>query len=486
MKGKFWDQYGSKIFALFVVIIMTSVVYPVLIDHAKNPSQLSVYDDDWNDISEFSNDLNAEGNGKHEIKTIVSRPSIIDKISEIEKNSTNPTIETNQTILVIIGVERKYSEYDSKAIYNFVQAGGKVVLAGDSGYANSAFYGAQDIGVQWYPIKIGDCKPTTGDSTLIGNVAQAAGYADTNPSCKPARLFDSNHWDEDIHPKNNSIVIIDADIDRMNFEGQLMMSSPSAIKIQSNSNSEGLAHSTQEGFIDYNGNGQGDCTPRVSQPEVCDSESTYRDPEEWGDLAGLGAGVIAEANIGEGKVILISDTSIFTNLYYDKLDNKEFIVSMFEYLTDGEKHTIIFDESRHIQSDLVSLIYVQLFGVLGYVSSSQTLGLFFLGAIILVLQLVMMRVENPVPWRHLFNIYEGRLSRFRVPHAHYTHPETIKEVFIEKVRIENSFTREEFEMLAPSKIEELLKDPILISFIINNETNMTLSKVEEAIKRWKK
>ncbi|SVD75839.1 uncharacterized protein METZ01_LOCUS428693, partial [marine metagenome] len=267
--------------------------------------------------------------------TIVSRPSIIDKISEIEMNSTNPTIETNQTILVIIGVERKYSEYDSKAIYNFVKEGGKVVLAGDSGYANSAFYGSQDIGVQWYPIKIGDCKPTTGDNTLIGNVAQDAGYADTNPSCKPARLYDSNHWDEDIHPKNNSIVIIDADIDRMNFEGQLMMSSPSAIKIQSNSNSEGLAYSTQEGFIDYNGNGQGDCTPRVSQPEVCDSESTYRDPEVWGDLAGLGAGVIAEANIGEGKVILISDTSIFTNLYYEKLDNKEFIVSMFEYLTDG-------------------------------------------------------------------------------------------------------------------------------------------------------
>ena len=145
---------------------------------------------------------------------------------------------------------------------------------------------------------------------------------------------------------------------------------------------------------------------------------------------------------------------------------------MFEYLTDGEKHTIIFDESRHIQSDLISLVYVQLFGILGYVSSSQTLGLFFLGSIILILQLVMMRVENPKPWRHLFNIYEGRLSRFRVPHAHYTHPETIKEVFIEKVRIDNGFTREEFEMLAPSKIEALLKDAILIRFIIKNDKNI--------------
>ena len=159
---------------------------------------------------------------------------------------------------------------------------------------------------------------------------------------------------------------------------------------------------------------------------------------------------------------------------------------MFEYLSGGEKQTIIFDESRHIQSDIISLVYVQLFGVLGYVSNSETLGILFLGSIILMLQLVMMRVKNPVPWRHMFNIYEGRLSRFRVPHAHYTHPETIKEIFIEKVRIDHGFSREEFEMLPSSKIEEMLKDPVLVRFMIENEKNMTLKEVEKAIKGWKK
>ena len=123
MRGKFWKEYGSKIFALFIVIMMLTVVYPVLVDTARNPSQLSVYDDDWNDISEFSKDLDIEGNGKHEIKTIVSRPSIMDKIAEIEKNSTKQTVDTNKTILVIIGVEQKYTEFDSKAIYNFVIVG---------------------------------------------------------------------------------------------------------------------------------------------------------------------------------------------------------------------------------------------------------------------------------------------------------------------------------------------------------------------------
>ena len=477
--SRFWKEYGSKLFSLFIVITMLTVVYPVLVDTAKNPSQLSVYDDDWNDISEFASDLNKDSNGKHEIKTIVSRPSIMDKISEIEKNSTDQTVNVNQTVLVIIGVEKKYSDYDSKAIYNFVSSGGTVLLAADGGYANSAFNGEQDIGIQWWTNNVQEgCEPKTNEqTTIIGDVASAGGYGYMDPKCKPARLYDANHWNEEIHPKNNSIVIIDANIDRMNFDGQLMMSSPSALKLGGGKNAEGIAFSTQQGFVDLNQNGEGG-----------PGESTHRNPadvgEEWPEEHGRE--VVAETNIGEGKIVVISDTSIFTNRYYNQLDNKEFITQLFEYLTDGEKNTIIFDESRHIQGDFVSLIYVQLFGILGYVSSSEALGILFLGGIILILQIVMMRVENPKPWRHLFNIYEGRLSRFRVPHAHYTHPETIKEVFIEKVRIDNGFTREEFEMLAPSKIEELLGDPILIRFIINNEKNMTLSQVEQSIKRWKK
>ncbi len=477
--SRFWKEYGSKIFSLFIVITMLTVVYPVIVDTAKNPSQLSVYDDDWNDISEFANDLNKDSNGKHEIKTIVSRPSIMDKISEIEKNSTDQTVNVNQTVLVIIGVEKKYSDYDSKAMYNFVSAGGTVLLAADGGYANSAFNGEQDIGIQWWTNNVQEgCEPKINEqTTIIGEVASSGGYGYMDPNCKPARLYDANHWNEEIHPKNNSIVIIDANIDRMNFDGQLMMSSPSALKLGGGKNAEGLAFSTQQGFVDLNQNGEGG-----------PGESTHRNPadvgEEWPEEHGRE--VVAETNIGEGKIVVISDTSIFTNRYYNQLDNKEFITQLFEYLTDGEKNTIIFDESRHIQGDFVSLIYIQLFGILGYVSSSEALGILFLGGIILILQIVMMRVENPKPWRHLFNIYEGRLSRFRVPHAHYTHPETIKEVFIEKVRIDNGFTREEFEMLAPSKIEELLGDPILIRFIINNEKNMTLSQVEQSIKRWKK
>ena len=475
MRETFRKRYGSKLFALLIVIIMTTVVYPVIANNSNSTSQLSVYDDDWNDISQFANDLNVEENGKHKIQTIVSRPSIISKISEVEKNTTEQTILNNQTILVIIGVERMYNEYDSEALHAFVKSGGKVVIADDSSYGNTAFHGQAgaleiDVKLRTNTVQPG-CVPVESEMSLAVVVLEGMGYGggSSDPKCKPAQLYDMNHWEESIHTQNISTVIIDANIERMDFNGQIMMSAPGALTIRTGGKAEGLAWSSQEAYIDYDQNGLGGF-----------GEGTYRENST------NGVEVISEANIGEGKVIFISDTSIFTNRYYDELDKKDFINKLFEYLSEGKEQTIIFDESRHIQSDLISLVYVQLFGILGHVSSSEVLGMIMLGSIILLMQIVMMRVENPSIWRHAFNIYEGRLSRFRVPHAHYTHPESIKEIFIDKVRIENSFTREEFGMLASSKVEKLLKDPILIRFIINNEKNMTLKQVEEAIKGWEK
>jgi len=85
MRKAFRERYGSKLFTLFIIIMMITVVYPTLITNAKNPSQLSAYDNDWNDISNFATDMNEDQNGKHDIKTIVSRPAIINKIAEVEK-----------------------------------------------------------------------------------------------------------------------------------------------------------------------------------------------------------------------------------------------------------------------------------------------------------------------------------------------------------------------------------------------------------------
>ena len=311
MRETFREKYGSKLFALAIIIMMITVVYPTLITNAKNPSQLSAYDDDWNDISTFASDIDEDQNGNHVMKTIVSRPAIINKISDIERNSTEKTIEVNSTVLVIIGVERSYSEFDSNAIYNFVKSGGKVIIADDSGYGNSAFYGEMgtlEIGVKLRTNIVQEgCQPTQATGLVAGAI-DALGYdgsGSTSPKCKPALLYDSNHWEEEIHPKNSSIAIIDANVPRMDFNGQLMMSSPAALTIQTGGPAEGLVWSSQKAFIDYNQDGVGG-----------KGEGTYREDST------NGVEVVAEASVGNGTVIFISDTSIFTNEYYDELDNR--------------------------------------------------------------------------------------------------------------------------------------------------------------------
>ena len=96
----------------------------------------------------------------------------------------------------------------------------------------------------------------------------------------------------------------------MGFSGQLIMSSPGALSVKSGS-AEGLAWSSQQGFVDLNQDKEGGS-----------GESTHRDNVSYG------VEVVAETSVGSGKVIFISDTSIFTNEYYGQLDNQEFILSM--------------------------------------------------------------------------------------------------------------------------------------------------------------
>ena len=60
-------------------------------------------------------------------------------------------------------------------------------------------------------------------------------------------------------------------------------------------------------------------------------------------------------------------------------------------------------------------------------------------------------------------------------------PNRLKSYIAEK----NHIIRTE-RMLSQTKIEELLHDPLLVNFMINDDRSMTLEEVKEAIKGWKK
>ena len=93
-------------------------------------------------------------------------------------------------------------------------------------------------------------------------MTEALGYGNSDPKCKPARLYYSKYWDE---YRNNSIVVIDAEIDRMEFSGQLMMSAPGALRVKAGG-AEDLAHSSQQGFVDLNHEGEGLLQSKIDLP----------------------------------------------------------------------------------------------------------------------------------------------------------------------------------------------------------------------------
>ncbi|PXF20295.1 MAG: hypothetical protein CXX75_01055 [Methanobacteriota archaeon] len=73
-----------------------------------------------------------------------------------------------------------------------------------------------------------------------------------------------------------------------------------------------------------------------------------------------------------------------------------------------------------------------------------------------------------------------------MPHAHYVHPDTIREVFLDRVRIEHGYSREEFNMFSGARLEELLGDETLVRFIVNRDAKLRQEQVLEAISRWTK
>ena len=56
-----WNRYGLKLAALAAALLIIGAVYPELATRSQNPSQLSAWDGDWNDLSSFASDMRAEG-----------------------------------------------------------------------------------------------------------------------------------------------------------------------------------------------------------------------------------------------------------------------------------------------------------------------------------------------------------------------------------------------------------------------------------------
>jgi len=80
--------------------------------------------------------------GTYNVTVVMSTPLIIDGL-----------VDPGMTLLLIIGPEKEYSDVEVDAIDDFVQAGGKVLIADDSGFANVF---SQEYGVTFFTGELWD------------------------------------------------------------------------------------------------------------------------------------------------------------------------------------------------------------------------------------------------------------------------------------------------------------------------------------------
>ncbi len=412
------------------IIFLSSVVY---LAGENKTSQLSAYSDRWNDISNFRNHIldikDRHGEELYETSAILSSATILKQIEDPENY-----------LYIAIGIEKKYSSDQVKVIFDFVNEGGTIIVADDYGFGNS----------------VSNVVLETQESFNVGFIG------------KPL-------WDEN-YMKNPRFIKINVNQDesKIDFEGVILLNDPTALeshKTQENWYGRTIVSTSTKGWIDMDGDGR---------------HSPYIEGEEMGKKP-----IIQEVTIGDGKAVFISDPSIFINDMWNRENNSAFAEALVRYLLppnvnlqnvkNGTVKTIIFDESLHIQKDMISNARQTFFqGLVIFTSDTQLailvgiLMLLFLGVTIIV-------IENPPDLKHKFNIDYYILNNLIETDITANDCDRIRYIFLEKLRISNGLTIEDFKELSYNELEDLIKDPDLVEFALDWERKFYGQELENIL-----
>jgi len=368
----------SGIIILFVTVTLsTLVLFPILQIVVERDPQLSAYDDDWNDISNFRQALEEKEDTSYNVSAILSNPAVLDDIAD-----------PSSSLLVIAGIESPYTELELEILVRFMERGGSILVLGDYDYSNTI---AQLFAIEFVQ----------------------------------HQLWDQNYRD------NVSFIETTAHIDSKSYS--VLLNEPVAIK-DLNSQSLNLWSSniewTKNVFMTTSKNSWIDS----------DDDGAITPDDEAAPLSGFQLGVECGLRLeGEalGSAVFISDSSIGINHMWNENQNSFFLIDLVESIigTDGQ---VLFDESRHTQESFGASLFQAALGFY-FLLSGDTLVLQIIRLNVLVAVIILtmaMSLRQPEP-RRLFHIFDIRKPR---PFRSYGHNLdngilVLQEVFLERLRL---------------------------------------------------
>ena len=512
--------YGALL--LLLAVLVERVLEPT-------PSQLSAYDNDWNDLGTFRDDLHERG---IETRSLVSSPLLLPDVDH-----------PSATVFVIAGVERDtyslprfgdpeagtlvsfaeikgYTQTEQNAILGFVDAGGTLIVLDDFGFASSL---GSELGLTYSHHRLYD------EAYAAELDANYTWLNVTEKFDETAGLVGHERWHTD-HPcslasDGTSVTRAAAGLcahhyndtsGRIEYDAayHLLLSTPSAFEaVEFTSrypylNEVGL--SSQESYLDVNDDGQ-----ILLEQESIDAEPDVQGP--FTTYVEVCASSLC-ADPTAGRVFLITDGNLLMNAIYDPAganaglyddvdrtgtinvpanDNAKWVMDVIvEALVDPdgadplqpkEHAQVIFDESRHQQDVPAGLgdAYNFIYYMLVYFTSDGTAMLFLFLGLFVTLEAVMLKKSDPEEWRHVFSIiYYGFGDANR--YGYYQRGNKVKQVFLSRVRNVNGLSREEFDSLPARELQGMISDPVLVKFVFEDRDYSTeqLVAVVKRIKAW--
>ena len=519
LQAAFWLVLGVLLMTILLNFINLSAT-----------NQLSAYDDDWNDMSAFRQDIKDMG---IETRSLVSSPLLLADIEDprnttyvlagVERDTlTLPQFDEDGFITIASG--NGYSPSEINAIVEFVEAGGTAMVFEDYGYANTI---AEAFGIRYTGEQVYDTTYVAElDFNYIWMCVQSNPCGMNGTSLDPTTLSEHNRWAQAGEPGEHPCSKLDGqpfpnaneaglcaqhlvgDVVRFNGTYQMLLNNITGLEVIPGvrgplSEVAVRAITSNEATVDVNGDGE----------IWVGNEVTPETPDRWGQF-NLSIEACARASCDPrdgGRIVFVADGSALINAMYDyqgfnegkygptdtmmpSNDNRKWAL---DYIAEalmseivGEEGQpaanamVVFDESRHPQSALAADSYNTVYFLLVYFTGEGLAMLLLFLILFITFEAVLIKKRDPEPWRHVFSIiYYGFGDANR--YAYYSKVEKIRQVFLSKVRNQNGLNREEFQAMKANELVAMINDPVLAKFAVESSSKYTLEQTVALVKRIK-
>ena len=369
----------SGIIILFATVtVCTLVLFPLLQYVAERDPQLSAYDDDWNDISNFRKSLEEDLDSNYNVSAVLSNPGVLDEIS-------NPS----STLFVIVGTESPYSSFELEILAKYMENGGSILVFGDFDYSDTI---AQLFAIEFVKHRLWD-----------------QNYRDNLSLIPTTAIVDGESYNILL---NEPVAIRDLGSQYVNFWSQGF-----------EWNKKVFISTSKNSWIDTDDDGLITPEDEVSGPQ--------------GFTVGMRCEMKSAEGVQLGTAVFVSDSSLPINMMWNEDRNADFLLSLVDSII-GPEGDILFDESRHTQESFGASLFQSALGFYFFLAGDtlfiQVIRLNVLVSVIILTMGLSMRQAEPKRWYHIFDIRKPRPLR-SYGHSLDKGILALQDVFLERLKL---------------------------------------------------